>query len=177
MPMKPVWRLVTNHEPDKVIPALRWTVERGYLALGWGVAGDLIAAGYRSSEAIAQVLRERGDSQTAGMGGRCLWDFWRTMRVGDLVILSTGEYGLRQAVMEVTGDYEWRNKTDHPSQGNYQHQRRARYTGWPCDQMWVRAGAKHRRGQHIRFALIRLPKDVDVKPEDEPRWLFDGLWS
>ena len=152
-----LWRLITHHQyPEDM---LGWVLTTQRLAIGWGRIGDLSAGGYTSHEDIARVISDRYDGiANAPSGGHCLWDFWRTMRHGDLVILGTGER--RRAVLRVTGPYEYVATAQPQPVIDYQHQREAELVNLDADHLWQNAGATIAAGYSIRWTLVRCARDV-----------------
>lgn len=128
-----VWRLALP--PDESDRALRFYVERSCVAVGWGLVGDLRrleAAAPRDIErALCNVPRYRHLENLAA-GAQSLWDLWREMRRGDLVVLASR--GCRRQVMEITGDYEWVATTEF---GDHQHRRPAVALDMSPDELWA----------------------------------------
>jgi hypothetical protein len=152
--VKTVWRLMTHHQDP--IGALDWARTNMRLAIGWGNIGDIKQSGYTSPDDITGAIRsDYPDETQPRVGGSCLYDFCYQMKQGDLVILSTGKK--RELVMEVVGDYEYRDRSDAPPIGtrSYQHQRKARIVGLDPDELWNRAGAGPLAGQSPRWTLIQ----------------------
>jgi hypothetical protein len=154
-----VWRLITHHtDPEHT---LRWVRRTGRLAIGWGRIGHIGKQGYLSprdiSEAISEFYPGIGN---AGSGGACLYNFYFSMRPGDLVILSIG--GSRSLVMEVEGGYEFKNTPEEPPIGDYQHQRKASILPIDPDALWHCAGSGPIDGQSIRWALVQCRKPIDA---------------
>src|SRR4051812_23083349 len=115
-----VWRLMTHHEDPAAM--MRWAKTSQRLAIGWGLIGDLGAKHFTSDESIKQAIRRTYPGLgNAASGGKCLWDFWKTMRPRDLIILSGA--GRRGAVMRVTGPYQHMGRRQEPPVGDYVHQR------------------------------------------------------
>src|SRR5689334_8105258 len=109
--MKTVWRLITHHKNPEAM--LSWSVSHRRLAIGWGESGNLTKVSHTTPDQISTVL-EQHDMATATVGGHCLFNFAYRMKVGDLVILSTGESGGRRLVMQVMGGYEWQQSPEPP---------------------------------------------------------------
>lgn len=124
------WRLVTNNvDPED---ALRRYLQDGFIALGWGLVGDLRVLRPSSASEIGEAIRrvaEYAPLNNSGQGGRCLWGFYDQMKIGDLVILSIGQGPLRH-VIEVTGDYDYWNDRHVPAPpGDYYHCRVVKHRG------------------------------------------------
>lgn len=94
-----VWRLMTHHERPEEL--LRWAKTAQRIAIGWGRIGDLNARCHTSPESIRDaILRAYPGARNAQPGCQSLWDFWRSVKPNDLVILSTRR---RAAVVRVAG--------------------------------------------------------------------------
>ena len=89
-----------------------------------------------------------------------MWDFYSVMQKDDLVILSASKP--RVLVVEVEGDYEWKDQS--PFEGDYQHQRRVviRRDLSPED-IWRKAGGAA-PGQNPHCTLI--PSEHSLDEED-----------
>ncbi len=160
-----IWRLITHHEqPEEVV---QWSREKGRIAIGWGLVGDLSL--YSSPKEIADAIKQfHPKRDNAGLGGPSLWHFYHDMQIGDLVILSTGKNGGRRLVMRVQGPYEYvRKEEERPlykayrDDPSYHHQRGASVTSYDPNELWEKAGAKEARGDNIRWTLIRCLRPVD----------------
>ncbi len=84
-----------------------------YVVLGWGGDLDWSDQNYEDWYAVAHRWRQQpGQENAAGNRGDItqLWRF-RTMKVGDLVIVSQGNLRFR-AVAQVTGEYEYKPGTE-----------------------------------------------------------------
>ncbi len=148
------WRLMTHHENPK--GALEWMRKNERIAIGWGRIGDLRTYNFQSPEEIKAVLRAHPiypKYPNAASMGPSLWDFYVTMQKGELVILSTGK---RELVVEVIGDYEWRENPD--LEGDYFNQRRVRLTTLNPEKVWHEAGANFPQGQSRYRTLLRCVK-------------------
>lgn len=85
----------------------------GYVVLGWGGDVDWTDPQYEDWYAVANRWRQQpGEENAAGNRGDIsqLWRF-RSMKVGDLVIVSQGNLRFR-AVAQVTGSYQYSPGTD-----------------------------------------------------------------
>ena len=157
-----VWRLITHHADRE--GALSWTKQHGRIAIGWGTIGDLEEQDFQSADdikdAIRQAFREgRHTTQNSGNGGPSLWDFWRTMQPGDLVIL-TGSRP-REVVAQVEGPYEWRQDVPLPEvYKHYNYQRRVRITRLDPEAVWRAGGGGYVPGASVYRTLIRLARPI-----------------
>lgn len=155
-----VWRLMLHHENPQ--NALRWTRLNQRIAIGWGQVGHLHHQGYTSPKEISAVVSQliRDGKQTyrnAGQSGVGLWAFCYTMQKGDLVILNANG---PTVVVQVTGDYEWRD--DESSLPNYFHQRRIEITQLDPRAIWNLAGARPIKSHSPRWTLIQCEKPVQI---------------
>ncbi len=143
------WRLMTHHSDKK--GALEWARKNERIAIGWGDIGSLTK--YGSMEEIKTAIKAQPKYPkypNAASMGPTLRDFYTEMQHGDLVILSTGR---RELVVEVVGDYEWRENPE--LEGDYFHQRRVRLTTRNPEDVWHQAGASFPVGQSRYRTLLR----------------------
>lgn len=143
------WRLMTYH--TKPNPMLEWTRKNERIAIGWGDISAL--TNFHSVEEVKTAIKAQPryhQYPNAAWQGPSLWDLYVTMQKGDLVILSTGK---RELVVEVVGDYEWRQTPDF--EGNYWHQRGVRLTTQNPEKVWHEAGASFPVGQSRYRTLLR----------------------
>jgi len=164
-----VWRLVTHHTngengekyPQWAEEAYQWCLEEKRIALGWGETGDV--RGFESPEAVVEFGRSGpyASLHNVGQCGRQLWSLCHEMQVGDLVILSTGEY---RAVAYVKGEYEYspdRGQLGH----DYYHQRAVHITPLPAKPVWDLADGLA-EGQSPYLPLVRCARSVKRKELD-----------
>jgi len=151
-----VWRLITHHtNPDE---ALIWYQEHNLIALGWGNIGNLQNQQVNNQHDIAALYNQVYSQGNAGECGRCLWDFWNVMAIGDLVILGIGK-GRRACVVEVVGNYLFNN--NYPPNVNaqmldgYYHRRAVMPTKHEANDIW-KQNALPAPGANIRHALCQL---------------------
>ena len=162
MPKRIVWRIITHHADKERL--LKWSFENGQIALGWNAVGDLRQ--YKSAKEVsAAVVKRFPHLPNRHFGGVQLWNFYRTLQPGDLVILSTG--GRREAVMEVTGGYAFAGDTVEDDY-LYAHRRSAKQRlDLDAEVLWRYAGgADLAPGQNIRWAFVQCgtPVDADTLP-------------
>jgi hypothetical protein len=160
--MKTAWRLMTHHEEEDKEPALRWAVANRRLAIGWGLVGDIRTLGRPTALQISQALQQaypHAEPVTWRQGGESLYDFYYRMKKGDLVIVSTGK-GRLEVVMEVMGDYEYR---DHPAafSGSYRHQRLARIADVDPGALWTLTGGVLLPEQVNHQTLVQFSTPID----------------
>ena len=123
MPQVTIWRLIAHHENRAA--AMRWSLENGRIAVGWDNIGDLRTQGYNSQIAITNAGRKFHPlNRNFTSAGFSLWNFYREMKCGDLVILK-GDKDNR--VVEVESDYFFDSKNC-SSNGDYFHQRSVKFT-------------------------------------------------
>jgi predicted Mrr-cat superfamily restriction endonuclease len=155
-----VWRLMTHHERPEDM--LRWAKTSQRLAIGWGRIGDLMAHHHTSPESIREAIREAYPGvRNASCGGQSLWEFWRAMKPDDRVILSTGR---REAVMRVTGPYQFVPESQQPPAEGYQHQRQAELLELDADELWARAGGMA-DGYNRYCPLVRCGREIANRVE------------
>jgi len=133
-----VWRLALP--PENPEEALHLYTENQYIAVGWGQVGDLRQLDVQGPKDIEKALRgipEYRGLPSLARGAQSLWDLWREIRPGDLVVLAS--HGSRVQVMEVLGDYEW---VSHPELGDLQHRRRAIPVEMAPDELWERGDTR-----------------------------------
>lgn len=155
MAQRRVWRLITHHSDPKSL--LTWSLSRGLIALGWNEIGDVRR--YRSPEEIvAAVRRAYSQNRNAPFSGGQLWNFAHKMKVGDLVILSTGKR--REVVMEVTGEYR---HTGESFEGDryYSHVRAAKPVQICAERLWKAAGGPELAdGNSMRWPFVECRATV-----------------
>jgi len=146
-----IWRLIAHHKDTE--KAILWCHEKSRIAVGWGEIGDLRQSTPQDASAITSLIQKvYPELNNAHLGGPSLWHLYSEMAIGDLVILSDGNK--RQAVMRVTGDYEWTDVQQQELSGAYYHQRSAETTRDEPDELWKHCGAKVAAGENIRWTLI-----------------------
>src|SRR5688500_6587109 len=151
-----VWRLILHHEKQFIEQAIQWSRREGFVAIGWGRMGDLRGVPLRTVEELTQVVARCHPHETRSNhvhGGRSLWRFFKEMKKGDLIILSTG--GGRVQTMRVTGGYYFVDH-EHP---RYEHRRPAEPVGIDPDRLWRAAGGMA-PGQMIYSTLIRCAREL-----------------
>ena len=159
-----VWRLITHHTHQA--HTLSWTEKTGCLAIGWGRIGDIGKNGYKSARAISIAIKEHyPDLNNAGQGGTPLFSFYSEVQPGDLVILSTARK--RSLVMEIEGDYEFKDDPEPSPIGDYQHQRRGIVLSIDADKLWVAAGSAAATGYSSRWAFIKCQKPISAETKTE----------
>ena len=134
-----VWRLIT-HNKDRV-RSLDWSKNNSRITIGWGDIGDIGKKGYNSPQDINVEIFKSWPEEHSTHGGPSLWRFYKWMQKGDLVILKTNRF---EAVIEVTGDYEWNNAplmvNGTPLNGEHYHQRRVAFTNRDPEKLWKGVG-------------------------------------
>jgi len=157
------WRLVTHHGNKESRKSALETYRSGeFIALGWGLIGDLQAWLPPDKDAIRiaiQKIPNFATHQSAGQGGRCLWGFYQEMQPKDLVILSIGQGPLRDVVI-VTGDYEWRD-TPVLRDDDYHNRRNVMWvSGQDGREIWEEHGGRPAEGWNRMWPLMRLQETL-----------------
>lgn len=143
-----VWRLIAHH--DAALAALEEMKERNRIAIGWSSTGDLRKAKVSSSDEVTSLIAESYDEISNGhLGGPSLWNLYRKIRTGDLVIVNAN--GRRNCVFEILGDYLFESRPRLIM--GYAHQRPAALTELDPDRLWASVGAKVAAGQNLRWTL------------------------
>ena len=154
-----VWRLVTYHIPDQKDDMLRWAIGAQRMALGWALIGDLRTGGFTTPQSIAAAIAPKYPKRKdATPGGRCLWEFWHVMQLGDLVILRGAT---RRAVMRVTGPYEFAPPPAIAG-GDYRHQREGEVLDLNADTVWKQSGGMA-KGYNIHWPLLRCARAYEMR--------------
>jgi hypothetical protein len=150
------WRLIAHHDPTRQEHMVAWSRREERIALGWGDVGDVSTHGsWREiREALTDIPKYRRDLSPSNFvdGGHSLWIFRNEMRIGDKVIIRTKE--ACEAVVEVTGDYDWQAAEEAATFRDYQHQRKARIIAANAERLWQEAGRRAANGFSIHWALI-----------------------
>lgn len=142
-----VWRLVAHHEQG--LDALEVMKKRNRIAIGWNDVGDLSQIPNETYSSISEAISVRHpDLNNAHLGGPSLWNFYHKMQPGDLAIISS--LNARRCVFLITGDYFF-DKDDQLS--GYAHQREARLTDIPAEELWQEIGASFAEGYNMRWTL------------------------
>jgi len=146
-----VWRLIPHHqEPQRAVSHFR----TGFIALGWGLIGDLRSIAACGASDIGALARRRyPDLDNDASAGRSLWALYRELQAGDLVLIRHPK--IRSRVMKVTGEYFY---VEQPLSelGDYQHQRPAVLVpDRDADSLWDHFGARPERGWGIRWPLVK----------------------
>lgn len=144
-----VWRLVAHHEAPE--QAAELMVDRNLLAVGWAGTGDLHKLQPANASEISRLIpKNHPDAANAQLGGPSLWNLYREMKPGDLVILTA--HSRRLCVLEVVGDYYF---GEEDGLMGYPHQRTAALTPINADELWDAVGADVAKGQNVRWTLAR----------------------
>lgn len=145
-----VWRLIAHHQAsDRAIEEMQ---RRGRIAIGWSLVGDLSQARIEKPTDIAALIQaNRHPIKNAHLGGPSLWNLYKEMQVGDLVILNSNRR--RVCVFEVLGPYIY--ETEAGEIVGYAHQRSACLTSIDPEDLWSHAGNGVAEGQNIRWTLAR----------------------
>ncbi|MDP2035144.1 MAG: HNH endonuclease [Polaromonas sp.] len=141
---------------------MRISIEKGVVAIGWSEVGDLDLASPESQTDITHMIRQAHPSlSNSHLGGPSLWNFYKRVSIGDLVILSAS--GARKKVFEVIGDYFFTD--DSESVEGYCHQRAAQLTNLGASQVWQDCGGSYAQGQNQRWTFAQCrdtPQALDT---------------
>lgn len=152
-----VWRLITHHQSPRA--AFEQMVAANAIAMGWSGIGDLRELQPEDAAAITRRLPPAyPDLKNAHLGGPSLWNLYREMQAGDLVIASGG--GARLGVFEVLGEYF--HAGDDGILG-YRHQRAAVLTAIDPEQLWAAVDGTVAPGQNVRWTLALCRASDEVR--------------
>lgn len=148
-----VWRLVAHHEQGE--EALAEMLAQNILAVGWSDVGDLRKLEPASAKEISESIPNAyPDLANAQLGGPSLWNLFRLVKPGDLVIVTIRSS--RKCVFEVTGEYRF---AEGDGVLGYRHLRPATVTSLDADELWQAVGADVAIGQNIRWTLACCTHD------------------
>lgn len=103
------WKIAPGHNAGK------WDEcrEGGYIAIGWGLTGDL--AEYQTKKALRDKFEEiKKENPSWKLGGAWqLWQFGKQIKQGDKIIANRG-FSEVVGIGTVTGDYEYDDTLDYP---------------------------------------------------------------
>lgn len=152
-----IWRLIAHHEQAK--KSLEWMGSHNVIAIGWSDTGDLSELEPNDSADIGRRIREvYPDLGNSAQGGPSLWNLYREMQIGDLVIVAADE---TRCVMEVVGDYFYADRSEQVI--GYQHQRGAMLTSLNADKLWDDVGRGVEKGQNHRWTLAKCRSSDDAR--------------
>jgi predicted Mrr-cat superfamily restriction endonuclease len=142
--------MILHHIPECRQKMLDWSCQEERIAIGWGEIGNASKCVSweeikQKIEAVPDYCRDLPPSNWVN-GGHALWDLYKEMKRGDLVIL-VGKGSRREAVMKVTGECaEWKPKGK--DYKDYQHHRAAILVGdhREADKLWIKAGGRNGGG-------------------------------
>lgn len=146
-----IWRLIAHHyDCEEAIELMKNT---NRLAIGWSEIGKL--NNFICKNDISNAIRTHyPDLQNSHTGGPSLWNFYKKVQIGDLVIVNVNHK--RDSVFEVIEDYEYVSKDE--SLLGYQHQRKAILRDINAEQLWNSMGKKVAEGENIRWSLAKCIK-------------------
>ena len=122
----------------------------GRIAIGWTDIGDLEKASFSSSRNLAELIAKAYHPlKNAHLGGPSLWNLYKVMKEGDLVIVNANSK--RVCVFEVVGPYVFEEREGQIL--GYGHQRSASLTGLNPQDLWNNSGAAVASAQNIRWTL------------------------
>lgn len=142
-----IWRLITHHQSPQA--AFDRMVATNVIAVGWSGVGDLREMQPDDASAITRSLPSAyPDLKNAHLGGPSLWNLYREMKEGDLVIAGGG--GARFGVFEVLGDYYYAGAEDIL---DYRHQRAAVLTAIDPEELWAAVKGAVAQDHNVRWTL------------------------
>ena len=151
-----IWRLIAHHDRAKQEEALQQMKSKNRICIGWSDADDLSKQNIESASNISKLIKLK-HSNNYHCGGPSLWNLYREMKIGDLVIVVIG-HSKRVCVFEVIGDYIFSSKQEEIC--GYPHQRNVRLTNINPDKLWDDIGAHVEKGQNIRWTLALCKKTI-----------------
>lgn len=156
-----VWRLMAHHADPGY--AVEQTRERGRIAMEWGRIGNLSRLSPSDAREITRLIAERyaGVMTNAMTGGPSVWNMYKRIKPGHLVILAAPRR--RLLVVRVTGPYRHARERDQRlnRDDGYYHQRPVSLIDdIDPDELWERAGARPARGHGARWTLFRCADPV-----------------
>ena len=158
-----IWRLIPFHEPEHQLEMAEWSRRNGFIAIGWGGAGDLHKRHVGNEEEMKRLVKSThpGFSTSSWVNGGCsLWRLYHEMKQDDLVIITAK--GRRTLTMRVSGDYYY---FDGDSKNPYPNRRKAEAVPIDAEHLWQFTGGMA-SGENIRRTLIhcgRSLSDADFK--------------
>lgn len=160
-----IWKLIAHHEQfEEAAIEMR---RRHLIAIGWSNTGDLRDHAPAGPSDIGDLIKaHHPDANNAAQGGPSLWNLYREMDLGDLVIVAAG--GQRRFVMEVAGDYFHAMEADGVL--GYRHQRVATLTSLDAERLWQDVGAQVAEGQNHMWTLARCT----LRESSHTAELFEG---
>lgn len=155
-----VWRLVAHHED--ALGAVEDMKERNRIAIGWSKTGDLRHSNITNASKITSLIAlQYPNLKNANLGGPSLWNLYREMSEGDLVIINSN--GKRNCVFEVLGPYIF--ESDSKQIKGYAHQRAACLTSIDAEMLWKESGGKENLGQNSRWTLFECNTPLVLKDQ------------
>ncbi|WP_080762067.1 MULTISPECIES: HNH endonuclease [Pseudomonas] len=155
-----VWRLVAHHEDSA--GAIEEMKQRSRIAIGWSKIGDLRGASIDGSRRIGGLIsRSYPELKNSNFGGPSLWNLYKRMSEGDLVIVTSKSK--RCCVFEVVGPYIF--ESDLEQIKGYGHQRSACLTSIDAEALWKEVGGKESSGQNSRWTLFECDSQRVIKEE------------
>lgn len=144
------WRLIAHHnDPDDTIEKMK---DRDRVAIGWSNIGDLRNIEIRNSGNITSLIKKAHyEVKNAHLGGPSLWNLYKEMDIGDLVIVNANNKKI--CVFEIIGPYIFEDGTQQIN--GYAHQRPASLTDINPNHLWNSSGAKQKKGQNSRWTLFQ----------------------
>ena len=153
-----IWRLITHHQkPDA---ALAWYKKNNCVCIGWADVGNIQEEGYSSAAEIGEIIREVYPTlDNSATGGPSLWNFYRHVRIGDLILLRHDN--VNHAVAQVTGNYDWKQDAEDGEENtldDYPHMRRVKFIPQNPQKLWDETELVYGQNQHWTLAKRTLIK-------------------
>lgn len=124
----------------------------GIMGIGWGATGDL--NDFETAEEIAEAVRERYDRRDSLKNvKRCLFDFSKVMKPGDVIFVKKGQHGIvGKGIVESEYYYDKNMPED------FNHVRRVE---------WTHKGDFHHAGQIVMKTLTNITDNTGFVKELE----------
>lgn len=153
-----IWRLIAHHEdPHGAIEEMK---QRGRIAIGWTDIGDLRRETIHGQSDITSLISAAyPESSNAHLGGPSLWNLYRNVAPGDLVILNAKSR--RVCVLEVTGPYLYESGAGEIL--GYGHQRAACLTDLDPEDLWDGSNSAVAHGQNMRWTLAGCSESTEAR--------------
>jgi predicted Mrr-cat superfamily restriction endonuclease len=145
------------HEPEHAKNVAQWSRREGVIAIGWGLTGDLRQQQFRDKKELTRLVIQSHPMlsiRRCANSGPSLWNLYREMHIGDLVILNTNG---RSLTMRITGNYYF-IAGEHPPY--YEHRRKAEAVPIDPNRLWQVSGGGA-QGEGIYSSLIRCANTLN----------------
>ncbi|RLF81335.1 hypothetical protein DRN38_02475 [Thermococci archaeon] len=116
-----VWQMAPG-EDGELMDMVR---ENREIYIGWGNVGSLQQ--YQNKNELKEKIRELYPENDPGTVAGMLWNFYKDMKRGDIVVLKKGNSKIVFGICKVIGEYEFRENT----KGDYYHLRQVEFLWLP----------------------------------------------